>query len=98
MPLTMCRCGPLFLALPVALGLARTFCTITCLADWAAIRPYSSGAALAMKSPTCGRIAALGVHERDRSIVLTCSTTSNSRDSRISPVLGLISARTCPLP
>jgi hypothetical protein len=32
---------------------SRTFCTITCLADWAAIRPKSiGGSGSAMKSPS----------------------------------------------
>jgi hypothetical protein len=49
---------------------SRTFCTITCLADWAAMRPKSSGGSgSAMKSPRLGfRIAVAGIVQMEISV------------------------------
>ena len=75
---------------------SRTFCTITCLADCAAMRPKSiGGSSSAMKSPGC----ASGLRSRASLTAIclakssTVSTTSISRCSFISPVVGLMSAR-----
>jgi hypothetical protein len=75
---------------------------MTCLADWAAMRPKSKGGSVsAIQSP----IWAAGFLRRasSRRIWVASfsiwSTTSSSRDRRISPDFGLISARTsvsCP--
>jgi hypothetical protein len=74
---------------------SRTFCTITCLADWAAMRPYSSGGRVsAMVSPTwapglarCASASEIWFDEFS-----TSSTTSMWRDSLSSPFLASISA------
>jgi hypothetical protein len=75
-----------FLILPVA---------ITCLADCAAMRPYSSGGRVsAMVSPTCapGLARCASTSEIWFAEFSTWSTTSMWRDSRNSPFLASISA------
>ena len=97
MPLMMSPMRSLYSMYCRSRSASRTFCTITCLADCAAMRPYSSGGSVsAMVSPTC----AAGLRLRASSMLIwfdefsTVSTTSMWRDSRSSPVLGLISAWT----
>jgi hypothetical protein len=76
---------------------SRTFCTMTCLADWAAMRPKSKGGSgSAMKSPimAAGFLRRASSREISVASFSTRSTTWSRRESAISPVFGLISART----
>jgi hypothetical protein len=95
-PLTISPMRSLYSSYCRSRSASRTFCTMTCLADCAAMRPKSiGGSCSAMKSPTC----ASGLRPRAsrseiwRANSSTFSTTSISRCSFISPVLGLMSAR-----
>ena len=97
MPLTMSPMRSLYSSYWRSRSASRTFCTITCLADCAAMRPYSSGGSVsAMVSPIC----AAGWRLRASSRLIwfdgfsTGSTTSMWRASRNSPVLASISACT----
>ena len=75
---------------------SRTFCTMTCLAVWAAMRPNSSvGSGSAMKSPgsASGFMARASARLISVKWFSTSSTTSRARDMRSSPVLRSISAR-----
>jgi hypothetical protein len=97
MPLTMSPMRSLYSWYCRSRSASRTFCTITCLADCAAMRPYSSGGRVsAITSPIC----AAGLCRRASSSPIwlagfsTASTTSMWRDSRSSPFFGSISART----
>ena len=54
-PLTISPMRSLYSSYWRSRSASRTFCTMTCLADWAAMRPKSiGGSGSAMKSPTCG--------------------------------------------
>jgi hypothetical protein len=74
---------------------SRTFCTITCLAFWAAMRPKSTGGSgSAMKSPrlAAGFLLRASVSDIWVESFSTLSTTMRRRFSRISPDFGSISA------
>ena len=66
-PLTISPMRSLYSSYWRSRSASRTFWTMTCLADCAAMRPKSKGGSVsAMASPTCGgRVAAPGVVERD---------------------------------
>jgi hypothetical protein len=76
---------------------SRTFWTITCFADCAAMRPKSNGGRVSeMASPICAaglrlRASEIGI-SRESFSTAASSTTSRWRDRRNSPVLPLISA------
>src|SRR5271166_852217 len=81
---------------------SRIFCTRTCFEACAGMRPYSKGGSdSAIQSPSwaegfffCASASVIWVASFS-----TSSTTSSRREKRISPVFGLISARTsvsCP--
>ncbi len=70
---------------------SRSFCTMTCLADWPAMRPNSKGGSVSeIQSPTC----AAGLRRRASGSVMwiasfsISSTTSSRREKRVSPVRG----------
>jgi len=95
MPLTISPTRSLYSSYWRSRSASRPFCTITCFAFCAATRPKSSGGrGSAMKSPTW----AAGLRRRASSSeiwvasMVTASTTSSSRASLISPVLGSTSA------
>src|SRR5436190_1972376 len=97
MPLTISPIRSLYSSYCRSRSASRTFCTITCLADCAAMRPYSSGGSVsAITSPICA--AGLWRRASSRPIWLagfsTVSTTSMWRDNRSSPFFGSISACT----